>query len=63
VTIVRSIVRRYNQRLYRIARSVLRDPDDAEDVLQHAEHLAMIVIALAVPASAMARPLPSPSRA
>jgi RNA polymerase sigma-70 factor, ECF subfamily len=33
---VRGIIRRYNQRLYRIARSVLRDPDDAEDALQQA---------------------------
>jgi RNA polymerase sigma-70 factor, ECF subfamily len=33
---VRDIIRRYNQRLYRIARSVLRDPDDAEDALQQA---------------------------
>ncbi len=28
------IIRRYNQRLYRIARSILLDPDESEDVLQ-----------------------------
>ena len=33
---VRTIVRRYNQRLYRLARSVLRNADDAEDALQQA---------------------------
>jgi RNA polymerase sigma-70 factor (ECF subfamily) len=38
------LVRRYNQRLYRVARSVLRDEHEAEDVMQHAyvsafEHL------------------------
>jgi RNA polymerase sigma-70 factor (ECF subfamily) len=30
------LIRRYNQRLYRIARSVLRDDAEAEDVLQQA---------------------------
>ncbi len=30
------IMRRYNQRLYRIARSILRDDDEAEDVMQDA---------------------------
>ena len=31
---IRAIVQRYNRRLYRIARSILRDDDEAEDVLQ-----------------------------
>src|SRR5689334_21297311 len=30
------LIRRYNQRLYRIARSVLRDDAEAEDVMQQA---------------------------
>jgi RNA polymerase sigma-70 factor (ECF subfamily) len=30
------LMRRHNQRVYRVVRSVLRDPDDAEDVIQHA---------------------------
>jgi RNA polymerase sigma-70 factor (ECF subfamily) len=30
------LMRRYNQRLYRVARSVLRDDDEAEDVMQQA---------------------------
>jgi len=30
------IVRRYNQRLYRVARAILRDDGEAEDVMQHA---------------------------
>jgi RNA polymerase sigma-70 factor, ECF subfamily len=30
------VMRRYNQRLYRIARSILRDPAEAEDVAQQA---------------------------
>jgi RNA polymerase sigma-70 factor, ECF subfamily len=39
------LMRRYNQRLFRVARAVLKDPDEAEDVMQHAyvrafEHLA-----------------------
>jgi RNA polymerase sigma-70 factor, ECF subfamily len=39
------LMRRYNQRLFRVARSVLKDPDEAEDVMQHTyvrafEHLA-----------------------
>jgi RNA polymerase sigma-70 factor (ECF subfamily) len=38
------LVRRYNQRVYRVVRSVLRDDAEAEDVMQHAyvaafEHL------------------------
>jgi RNA polymerase sigma-70 factor (ECF subfamily) len=33
---VRTIIRRYNQRLYRIARAVVRDAAEAEDVLQQA---------------------------
>jgi RNA polymerase sigma-70 factor (ECF subfamily) len=38
------LMRRYNQRLYRVARSVLKDDDEAEDVMQDAyfrayEHL------------------------
>lgn len=38
------LVRRYNQRLYRVARAILRDNDEAEDVMQDAyvkafEHL------------------------
>jgi RNA polymerase sigma-70 factor (ECF subfamily) len=28
------IMRRYNQRLFRVARSIVRDPDEAEDVMQ-----------------------------
>src|SRR5262245_50521094 len=31
---VREIVRRYNQRLYRLARGILRDDNEAEDALQ-----------------------------
>ena len=39
------IMRRYNQRLYRVVRSILRDDDETEDVMQDAyvrayEHLA-----------------------
>ena len=39
------LIRRYNQRLYRLIRSVLRDDDEAEDVMQEAyvrgfEHLS-----------------------
>lgn len=30
------LMRRYNQRLYRIARSIVRDDDEAEDVMQEA---------------------------
>lgn len=30
------IMRRYNQRLYRVARSILRDADDAQDAVQEA---------------------------
>jgi len=30
------LMRRYNQRIYRIARSVLKDDDEAEDVMQDA---------------------------
>jgi len=30
------LIRRYNQRLYRVARSILRDEADAEDVMQEA---------------------------
>lgn len=30
------IMRRHNQRLYRAARAILRDPDEAEDVMQEA---------------------------
>lgn len=33
---VRSTIRRYNQRLYRLARSVVRDDTEAEEVLQQA---------------------------
>jgi len=32
----RAIIRRYNQRLYRVARGVLRDDDEAEDAVQEA---------------------------
>ena len=28
------VVRRYNQRLYRVARAILRDDSEAEDVMQ-----------------------------
>src|ERR1044071_3724827 len=39
------IMRRYNQRLYRVARAILRDDSEAEDVMQDAyvrayQHLA-----------------------
>ena len=30
------LMRRYNQRLYRVARAILRDDSEAEDVMQHA---------------------------
>jgi len=30
------LMRRYNQRLFRIARTIVRDDDEAEDVMQHA---------------------------
>jgi RNA polymerase sigma-70 factor (ECF subfamily) len=30
------LMRRYNQRLFRVARAVLKDADEAEDVMQHA---------------------------
>src|SRR5512136_3203272 len=30
------LMRRYNQRLYRVARAILRDDAEAEDVMQHA---------------------------
>jgi RNA polymerase sigma-70 factor (ECF subfamily) len=30
------LMRRYNRRLYRVARAILRDDDEAEDVMQHA---------------------------
>lgn len=33
---IRSIIQQHNQRLYRIARSILRNDSDAEDVLQEA---------------------------
>src|SRR5215216_7853405 len=33
---LRLIVRRHNQRLYRVARAIVRDDTDAEDVLQEA---------------------------
>src|SRR5262245_33527213 len=33
---VRELIRRYNRRLYRLARSVIRDDSEAEDVLQEA---------------------------
>jgi RNA polymerase sigma-70 factor (ECF subfamily) len=33
---IRTLMRRYNQRLYRLARSVLRDDAEAEDALQQA---------------------------
>jgi len=31
-----ALMRRYNQRLYRVARAILRDDSEAEDVMQHA---------------------------
>jgi len=31
-----ALMRRYNQRLYRVARAILRDDGEAEDVMQHA---------------------------
>jgi len=36
VSALRLIVRRYNQRLYRVARAIVRDDTEAEDVLQGA---------------------------
>jgi RNA polymerase sigma-70 factor, ECF subfamily len=33
---VRELIRRYNQRLYRLARSIVRDDQEAEDALQEA---------------------------
>jgi RNA polymerase sigma-70 factor (ECF subfamily) len=33
---VRELIRRYNQRLYRLARSIVKDDDEAEEVLQEA---------------------------
>ena len=30
------LMRRYNRRLYRVARAILRDDAEAEDVMQHA---------------------------
>ena len=30
------LVRRYNQRLFRVARAIVRDDHEAEDVVQHA---------------------------
>lgn len=36
VSALRLIVRRYNQRLYRVARAIVRDDTEAEDVLQEA---------------------------
>lgn len=35
-TAIRAIVKRYNQRLYRLARSILKDDTDAEDAVQQA---------------------------
>ncbi len=35
-TAVRALTQRYNRRLYRVARSVVRDDGEAEDVLQEA---------------------------
>jgi RNA polymerase sigma-70 factor (ECF subfamily) len=45
ITLFEVIMRRYNQRLYRVARAILRNDGDAEDVVQDAyvrayEHLA-----------------------
>lgn len=34
---VRAIIRRYNQRLYRLARAILRNDADAEEVLQESD--------------------------
>lgn len=34
------LMRRYNQRLFRVARAILKDPAEAEDVMQHAYVLA-----------------------
>src|ERR671926_1656285 len=33
---MRELIRRYNQRLYRLARSIVKDDDEAEEVLQEA---------------------------
>jgi RNA polymerase sigma-70 factor (ECF subfamily) len=35
-TAVRTLIQRYNRRLYRVARSIVRDDSEAEDVLQDA---------------------------
>src|ERR1700758_5538373 len=42
---VRLIIRQHNQRLYRIARSIVRDDGEAEDVLQEAYARAFIHLA------------------
>jgi RNA polymerase sigma-70 factor, ECF subfamily len=36
VALFEVLMRRYNQRLYRVARGIVRDPDEAEDVVQEA---------------------------
>ena len=36
VTLFELLMRRYNQRLYRVARGIVRDADEAEDVVQEA---------------------------
>src|SRR5262245_60595478 len=36
------LMRRYNRRLYRVARGILRSDDEAEDVMQHAYVAAYI---------------------
>lgn len=41
------LVRRYSQRLFRVARAIIRDDHQAEDVVQHA-HLAATTAWLAI---------------
>ena len=60
------IMRRYNQRLYRVARAILRDDGEAEDVMQDAyvrayEHLAEFEGRARFSTSSM-DPGPTPSR-
>ena len=38
----RTILQRHNRRLYRIARAVLRDDTEAEDVVQEATYLLLL---------------------
>jgi RNA polymerase sigma-70 factor, ECF subfamily len=58
---VRRIIRQHNQRLYRIARSIVRDDGEAEDVLQDASAVnlpssVMISFACSVRPATTSRP-------